>query len=61
MITNAADGIRNVKALVYVDAFAPAKGESAFELTAKFPGSVLNSAPPSHGLQVRCVPRSAEG
>jgi pimeloyl-ACP methyl ester carboxylesterase len=47
VITNAANGIPNVKALVYVDAFAPAEGESAFELTAKFPGSVLNSAPPS--------------
>jgi pimeloyl-ACP methyl ester carboxylesterase len=47
VVTNAANGISNVKALVYVDAFAPAKRESAFELTAKFPGSVLNSAPPS--------------
>ena len=40
VITNAANGIANVKALVYVDAFAPAQGESAFELTAKYPGSV---------------------
>lgn len=47
VITNAANGIPNVKALVYVDAFAPAQGESAFELTGKFPGSVLTSAPPS--------------
>ena len=47
MERHAANGIPNVKALVYVDAFAPAQGESAFELTAKFPGSVLNSAPPS--------------
>jgi pimeloyl-ACP methyl ester carboxylesterase len=47
VITNAANDVPNVKALVYVDAFAPAQGESAFQLTAKFPGSVLNSAPPS--------------
>lgn len=47
VITNAANYVSNVKALVYVDAFAPAQGESAFELTAKYPGSVLTSAPPS--------------
>lgn len=47
VITNAAEGIPNVKALVSVDAFAPAQGESAFGLTGKFPGSVLTSAPPS--------------
>ncbi len=47
VITNAADDTSNVKALVYVDAFAPAQGESAFALTAKFPGSVLTSAPAS--------------
>jgi pimeloyl-ACP methyl ester carboxylesterase len=32
VITNAATGNRNVKALVYVDAFAPAKGESVIGL-----------------------------
>lgn len=47
VITNAADYVKNVKALVYVDAFAPAKGETALGLTAKFPGSVLTSAPQS--------------
>ena len=47
VITNAADQVSNVKALVYVDAFAPAQGESAFALTAKFPDSVLTSAPTS--------------
>ncbi len=47
VITNAARGLKNVKALVYVDAFAPEQGESAFELTAKFPGSALTAAPPS--------------
>ena len=33
MITNAAAGVPNVRALVYIDAFAPAKGENILELT----------------------------
>jgi pimeloyl-ACP methyl ester carboxylesterase len=44
VITNAAMGNDNVKALVYVAAFAPDKGESAFDLVGKFPGSLLGSA-----------------
>jgi pimeloyl-ACP methyl ester carboxylesterase len=48
VITNAANGNRNVKALVYVAAFAPEKGESAFELSGRFPGGTLGPtlAPP---------------
>ena len=38
VITNAATGNRNVKALVYVDAFAPAKGESVLGLDSSSPG-----------------------
>src|SRR6202042_2825841 len=45
VITNAATGNRNVKALVYVDAFAPAKGESALALDATKPGSALGAGP----------------
>ncbi|WP_425838650.1 alpha/beta fold hydrolase [Streptomyces fractus] len=41
---NAGCGNANVKALVYVAAFAPDEGESALTLTAKFPGSQLESA-----------------
>ncbi|MFD5575152.1 alpha/beta fold hydrolase [Streptomyces cadmiisoli] len=41
VITNAARGAGNVKALVYVAAFVPANGESALELAGKFPGSSL--------------------
>ncbi|MFJ5263280.1 alpha/beta fold hydrolase [Streptomyces sp. NPDC088387] len=41
VISVAAEGVENVKALVYVAAFMPDKGESAGELTAKFPGSTL--------------------
>lgn len=42
VITQAAAGTANVKALVFVAAFAPDVGESSFELAGKFPGSVLN-------------------
>jgi pimeloyl-ACP methyl ester carboxylesterase len=45
VITNAARGNRNVKALVYVDAFAPAKGESVLALDATKPGSALGAGP----------------
>ena len=45
VITNAARGNRNVKALVYVDAFAPAKGESALGLDSSKPGSALGAGP----------------
>jgi pimeloyl-ACP methyl ester carboxylesterase len=45
VITNAATGNRNVKALVYVDAFAPAKGESALGLDSTQPGSALGAGP----------------
>jgi pimeloyl-ACP methyl ester carboxylesterase len=41
VISGAADGSKSVKALVYVAAFAPERGESAAELSAKFPGSTL--------------------
>jgi pimeloyl-ACP methyl ester carboxylesterase len=44
VITNAATGNRNVKALVYVNAFAPAKGESALGDSSK-PGSALGAGP----------------
>lgn len=44
VITAAANGQANVKALVYVSAFAPDKGESALDLSNKFPGSTLGPA-----------------
>jgi pimeloyl-ACP methyl ester carboxylesterase len=48
VITEAAEGYANVKALVYVAAFAPDVGETAAHLSAKFPGSTLGPtlAPP---------------
>jgi pimeloyl-ACP methyl ester carboxylesterase len=45
VITNAATGNPHVKALVYIAAFAPDKGESAVALSAKFPGSHLSDDP----------------
>ena len=44
VISEAAEGRPNVKALVYVSAFAPEAGENALELTGKFPGSTLAPA-----------------
>ncbi|MDK1493807.1 alpha/beta hydrolase [Sinorhizobium sp. 7-81] len=48
VISGAALGHDNVKALVFVSAFAPEAGESAADLSAKFPGSTLapTLAPP---------------
>ncbi|MER7983727.1 alpha/beta hydrolase [Streptomyces sp. NPDC095817] len=45
VITNAAAGNPNVKSLVYIAAFAPDKGETTAQLTAKFPGSQLTDDP----------------
>jgi pimeloyl-ACP methyl ester carboxylesterase len=39
VITNAATGDPQVKALVYVDAFAPARGQTLAQLLATYPGS----------------------
>ena len=44
VITNAAVGHTNVKALVYIAAFAPDQGESALGLTGMNPGSQLGAA-----------------
>jgi pimeloyl-ACP methyl ester carboxylesterase len=44
VISDAAAGMENVQALVFVAAFAPEIGESAVDLSGKFPGSTLASA-----------------
>ena len=44
VITEAANGAANVKALVYVAGFAPEPGETSLTLSAKFPGSTLGEA-----------------
>ena len=45
VITNAATGNPNVKALVYVDAFLPDQGETLAQLTGAQPGSCLAGNP----------------
>jgi pimeloyl-ACP methyl ester carboxylesterase len=45
VITNAATGNPDVKALVYVDAFIPAQGESLLQLIGAQPGSCLAGNP----------------
>ena len=42
--TNAATGDQNVKALVYVNAFIPAQGDTVNSLTSQFPGSQIAPA-----------------
>ncbi|CAI7975911.1 Secreted protein [Frankia sp. Hr75.2] len=42
VVTNAATGNANVKALVYVAAFVPDQGETLLGLQTKYPGSKLN-------------------
>jgi pimeloyl-ACP methyl ester carboxylesterase len=44
VITNAATGNHNVKALVYIDGFIPKRGDTVFGLTSLKPGSCLNPA-----------------
>jgi pimeloyl-ACP methyl ester carboxylesterase len=44
VISNAANGRDNVKALVYIDGFAPEAGESASSITDQYPGGTLGSA-----------------
>ncbi len=45
VITDAATGNPNVKALVYVDAFIPAEGESLMDLLGAKPGSCIGGDP----------------
>jgi pimeloyl-ACP methyl ester carboxylesterase len=51
VITDAAVGHPNVKALVYIAAFAPDQGESGLAILGKYPGSQLSPA-----LTVRAFP-----
>jgi pimeloyl-ACP methyl ester carboxylesterase len=47
VITNAATGDQQVKALVYVDAFIPNQGETAGQLVSARPGSCVNVPDPT--------------
>ena len=52
VISNVDADAGNITGAVYVNAFAPASGESCFALAAKFPGSMLGET------TIRPVPRS---
>jgi len=60
VITNAAAGNPNVKALVYDDAYIPAKGETVFQINAAKPGSCV-TADPSTFLNLVQYPGSPQG
>ena len=55
VVTNAATGNENVKALVYVDAFLPAQGETIPELLGTPPGSCV-LGPPTEIFDLRPIP-----
>ncbi|MGN9913891.1 alpha/beta fold hydrolase [Phytohabitans sp. LJ34] len=57
VITNAATGNPNVKALVYVAAFAPDEGDTVLDLQTKFPGSKLGE----HAIERRPYPLPGGG
>lgn len=58
VISHAAAGAAQVKALVYIAAFVPDIGESALDLTDKFPGSTLGQATTSQSYP---LPGGGEG
>ena len=58
VITNAATGDPNVKALVYVDAFAPAQGQTIGQLVTAHPGSCVL---PSQNVTVQPYPGAPTG
>ncbi|MFI9105507.1 alpha/beta fold hydrolase [Streptomyces fildesensis] len=60
VITNAATGNPNVKALVYDDAYIPAQGETVFQINAAKPGSCV-TLDPSIFLNLVPYPGSPQG
>jgi len=61
VISNAATGNPNVKALVYINAFIPDEGESALGLDSGQPGSVLGTGPPNTVFNFVPFPGAAPG
>jgi pimeloyl-ACP methyl ester carboxylesterase len=61
VITNAALGNTEVKALVYIDAFIPAKGQSAGEIAASEPGSAVIMRDPTTVFDLVPFPGASEG
>ncbi len=61
VITNAATGVANVVALVYVDAFAPDQGETVLGLAGALPGSSLAAADPTTVFKFVPYPNAPAG
>jgi pimeloyl-ACP methyl ester carboxylesterase len=60
VITNAATGLGNVQALVYVDAFAPDEGETVFQILGGS-GSALDVPDPTAVLDLAGYPGAPDG
>jgi pimeloyl-ACP methyl ester carboxylesterase len=61
VITNAATGDAQVKALVYVDAFAPDQGQTIGQLVSSVPGSCVGAADPTTIFNLATYPGAPAG
>ncbi|MFF4963138.1 alpha/beta fold hydrolase [Streptomyces sp. NPDC001222] len=61
VITNAAAGISRVKALAYIDAYAPAQAETVAQLTSAKPGSLLAATDPTSVFNAVQDPSEPQG
>ena len=61
VITNAATGDTQVKALVYVDAFAPDQGQTVGQLASSVPGSCVLAADPTTIFNLATFPGAPAG
>jgi pimeloyl-ACP methyl ester carboxylesterase len=61
VITNAATGDKQVKALVYVDAFAPDQGQTIGQLVSAVPGSCVAAADPTTIFNLAPYPGAPAG
>jgi pimeloyl-ACP methyl ester carboxylesterase len=61
VITNAATGDAQVKALVYVDAFAPDQGQTIGQLVSSVPGSCVVAADPTTIFNLATYPGAPAG
>jgi pimeloyl-ACP methyl ester carboxylesterase len=61
VITNAATGDKQVKALVYVDAFAPDQGQTIGQLVSSVPGSCVVAADPTTIFTLATFPGAPAG